>query len=244
MDKGVLPSESLEDEEKQSTETNPNSEAEDRIDVELDRIRDRRENPGQSFLYNTVVPQTFDDFTLVFGLMAGLIFFGSISLASSGLIMGDSIVIDDSLSGTLLDPNDCVDKRGEIWIDTWVENDDLRIESHNVASLSSSAIFVYVWNASDFTLEEGHQTDYEFDLLEGGIGDLEIELSKEDLVDGDYFVRIIVLNQKNTSDDWSDVPIEDLSDKLNASLLQDGWPGITIKAVSYTHLTLPTNREV
>ena len=82
MDKGVLPSESLEDEEKQSTETNPDSEAEDRIDVELDRIRDRRENPGQSFLYNTVVPQTFDDFTLVFGLMAGLIFFGSISLLS------------------------------------------------------------------------------------------------------------------------------------------------------------------
>lgn len=229
MDKGVLPSESFEDEEKQSTETNSNSEVEDRIDVELDRIRDRRENPGQSFLYNTVVPQTFDDFTLVFGLMAGLIFFGSISLASSGLIMGDSIMIDDSLSGTLLDPNDCVDKRGEIWIDTWVENDDLRIESHNVASLSSSAIFVYVWNASEFTPEEGHQTDYEFDLLEGGLGDLEVELSKEDLTDGDYFVRIIVLNQKNTSDDWSDVPNEDLSDKLNASLLQDERPGITIK---------------
>ena len=64
MDEDILPSTSLEHEENQSTEENTNSEADDRIDIELDRIRDRRENPGQSFLYNTVVPQTFDDYTL------------------------------------------------------------------------------------------------------------------------------------------------------------------------------------
>ena len=32
------------------------AESEDKLDQELDRIRDRRENPGKSFLVNTVVP--------------------------------------------------------------------------------------------------------------------------------------------------------------------------------------------
>ena len=75
MDEDILPPSSPETEEKQVTGTSSNSEDNERIDVELDRIRDRRENPGQSFLYNTVVPQTFDDYTLVFGLIAGLVFF-------------------------------------------------------------------------------------------------------------------------------------------------------------------------
>ena len=83
MDEDILPTSPRESEEKQPIEASFNSESDERIDVELDRIRDRRENPGQSFLYNTVVPQTFDDFTLVFGLIAGLVFFGSITIASS-----------------------------------------------------------------------------------------------------------------------------------------------------------------
>ncbi|MEC7100257.1 MAG: hypothetical protein VXW80_00245, partial [Candidatus Thermoplasmatota archaeon] len=108
------------------------AESEDKLDQELDRIRDRRENPGKSFLVNTIVPRTFDDYTLVFGVMTGLIFFGMITLASSGLILGDSIRIDDTLSGTPLDPNDCVDRRGEVWIKSWVQESDLEIESHNL----------------------------------------------------------------------------------------------------------------
>ena len=230
MDEDILPSTSLENEENQSTEDNTNSEADDRIDIELDRIRDRRENPGQSFLYNTVVPQTFDDYTLVFGLMAGLIFFGSISLASSGLIMGDSIAIDDALSGTILDPNDCVDKRGEVWIDTWVEKDDLRIESHNVPASSSSVISVFVWNASAAN-ESQTETAPEIELRAGGLGDLELELIKEDLADGDYFVRVVVFFSENSSNDWSDLPEDEISEKKNESLSQEGDPGFTTKDV-------------
>ncbi len=228
MDEGILPPSSLETEEKQPTETSSISESDERLDVELDRIKDRRENPGQSFLYNTVVPQTFDDFTLVFGLMAGLIFFGSISLASSGLILGDSIAIDDTLSGTILDPNDCVDKRGEVWIDTWVDHDDLQIESHNVPSPSSSAIFVYVWNASSMGPDET-PPDAIIDLLRGGLGDLKLELSKEELSDGDYVLRIMVLYSETSSEDWSELSAEELSEKLDESTSQEGWPGITIK---------------
>lgn len=230
MDEEILPSSPLESEEKQSTEASSNSEADERIDVELDRIRDRRENPGQSFMYNTVVPQTFDDYTLVFGLIAGLVFFGSITIASSGLILGNSIAIDDTLSGTPLDPNDCVDKRGEVWIDTWVDHDDLQIESHNAPPSSSSVISVFVWNVTSWT-DNDPQTEpipvTEFRV--GGLGDLESELSKEDLVDGDYHVRIIFFYSENSSNDWSDLPEDEISEKQNESLSLEGEPGFTIK---------------
>ncbi|RJU87817.1 MAG: hypothetical protein DWB89_00510 [Candidatus Poseidoniales archaeon] len=230
MDEDILPSSPLESEEKQSTEASSNSEADERIDLELDRIRDRRENPGQSFMYNTVVPQTFDDYTLVFGLIAGLVFFGSITIASSGLILGNSIAIDDTLSGTPLDPNDCVDKRGEVWIDTWVDHDDLQIESHNAPPSSSSVISVFVWNVTSWT-DNDPQTEpipvIEFRV--GGLGDLESELSKEDLVDGDYHVRIIFFYSENSSNDWSDLPEDEISEKQNESLSLEGEPGFTIK---------------
>ena len=124
------------------------AESEDKLDQELDRIRDRRENPGKSFLVNTTVPKTFDDYTLVFGVMTGLVFFGMITLASSGLVIGDSIGIDDTLSGTPLDPNDCVDRRGEVWIKSWVQGDDLEIESHNLEPSSTFGILFAVWNES------------------------------------------------------------------------------------------------
>ncbi len=228
MDDDSIPTEALETEVSQPIASTSNSEIDDKIDIELDRIRDRRENPGQSFLYNTVVPQTFDDYTLVFGLIAGLVFFGSITIASSGLILGNSIVIDDTLSGTPLDPNDCVDKRGEVWIDTWVDHDDLQIESHNAPTSSSSAIFVYVWDKSSMRAD-GTPPNEEIYLLRGGIGDLDLEISKEDLADGDYVLRILVLFWENSSNDWSDLSAEELSEKLNETTSKEDSSGLAIK---------------
>ena len=111
-----------------------------KLDQELDRIRDRRENPGKSFLVNTMVPKTFDDYTLVFGVITGLVFFGMITLASSGLILCDSISIDDTLSGTPLDPNDCVDRRGEVWIKTWVQGDKASVRHHEQGARHKQAV--------------------------------------------------------------------------------------------------------
>ncbi|GIS03545.1 MAG: hypothetical protein CM15mP105_3020 [Methanobacteriota archaeon] len=142
------------DENKDMAATNA-AESEYKLDQELDRIRDRRENPGKSFLVNTIVPKTFDDYTLVFGVMTGLVFFGMITLASSGLVLGDSIIIDDSLSGTPLDPNDCVDRRGEVWIKSWVQEDDLEIESHNLEPSMTFGILVAVWNESSVESDGG-----------------------------------------------------------------------------------------
>ena len=178
------------------------AESEDKLDQELDRIRDRRENPGKSFLVNTIVPKTFDDYTLVFGVMTGLAFFGMITLASSGLVLGDSISIDDTLSGTPLDPNDCVDRRGEVWIKSWVQGDDLEIESHNLETSSTFGILVAVWNESSVE-PDGSVGDPTLTMGESGYGDLSIELNSDKLEDGHYIIRIGILSSYNESSEWS-----------------------------------------
>ena len=185
------------------------AESEDKLDQELDRIRDRRENPGKSFLVNTIVPKTFDDYTLVFGVMTGLFFFGMITLASSGLVIGDSIGIDDTLSGTPLDPNDCVDRRGEVWIKSWVQGDDLEIESHNLEPSSTFGILVAVWNESSTGSDGGIEGDPTLTLGESGTGDLSIELNSDDLEDGHYIVRIGISSSDSDSREWSEEEIAD-----------------------------------
>ena len=77
-----------------------------------------------------------------------------ITLASSGLVLGDSISIDDTLSEPL-DPNDCVDRRGEVWIKSWVQGDDLEIESRNLEPSMTFGILVAVWNESSVESDGG-----------------------------------------------------------------------------------------
>ena len=139
------------DEELQESENEGKSEdQQERVDQELSRIRERRENPGKSFLVNSIVPRKFDDYTLVFGPISGFVFFGLIFLSSSGLVLADSIVLDETLSGTPLDPSECVDKRDEIWFESYVDQDqNLIIRSNNVDSESSSAMFVTLWNQTE-----------------------------------------------------------------------------------------------
>ncbi len=182
------------------------ADSDDKLDQELDRIRDRRENPGKSFLVNTIVPKTFDDYTLVFGVMTGLVFFGMITLASSGLVLGDSISIDDTLSGTPLDPNDCVDRRGEVWIKSWVQGDDLEIESHNLEPSMAFGIIVAVWNESSVE-SDGGVGDPTLTIGGSGTGDLSIGLNSDDLEDGRYIVRIGILASDSDSKEWSEEEI-------------------------------------
>ena len=182
------------------------AESEDKLDQELDRIRDRRENPGKSFLVNTIIPKTFDDYTLVFGVVTGLVFFGMITLASSGLVLGDSISIDDTLSGTPLDPNDCVDRRGEVWIKSWVQGNDLEIESHNLEPSTTFGILVAAWNESSVE-SDGDVGDPTLTIGESGTGDLSIELTSDGLEDGHYIVRIGILASDSDSREWSEEEI-------------------------------------
>ena len=180
-------------------------EAKDQTDIELDRIRHRRENPGNRFLVNTIIPQTFDDATLVFGAVSGLVFFGLITLASSGLILGDSIVIDETLSGTPLDTSDCVDRRGEVWIQTWVNHDQkLEIVSHNIPDDSPTALFVENLN------ESGSKS--EFLLLSGGLGDISESINGDNFDEGEYRILVTMVISSNKSNDWQSLTRDALND--------------------------------
>ena len=65
------------------------------LDKELDRIRLRRTDKNKKF------PKTFDDVVLIFGLVAGIVFFGGVTLLSSGMLAGDSIILDETLVNLL-----------------------------------------------------------------------------------------------------------------------------------------------
>jgi len=181
----------------------------DSLDIELKRIRDRRTNPEKNFMVNTVVPQTFDDYTLVFGLVAGLVFFGTVFITSSGLVLADSIAVDDTLSGTVMDKSDCVDKTGEVWFQTWVNQDqDLRIRTQNIQSDSSSIIVVNLTNESG---ENIHST------ILGGVGDHSITVLHGDLEDGRFDVVMSVYVWKSDSVDLSALSQEDLFARIHES---------------------------
>ena len=70
------------------------------IDEELDRIRERREGVKRPFFSGP------EGKTLAFGLVTAVIFGAIIVLSSTGVVMADSIAIDQSLSGSLLDPGE------------------------------------------------------------------------------------------------------------------------------------------
>ena len=181
----------------------------DSLDIELQRIRDRRTNPEKNFMVNTVVPQTFDDYTLVVGLISGLVFFGTVFIASSGLVLADSIAIDDTLSGTLMDKSDCVDKTGEVWLQTWVNQDqDLRVRTQNVQSDSSSIILVNLTNESGMT---AHST------ILGGTGDHSLTVLHDELDDESFEVAMTVYVWKSDSTDLSTLSQDDLFTRIYES---------------------------
>jgi len=111
------------------------------IDRELDRIRQRREG-GRRFFRGT-----FDDWTLLFGLIAGVVFFGGIALMSAGTFAADSVVVDETLSGTPLDKGEqCIDRTGEVYFDIWASHDEVFAQTHNAPESIPNVIS---GNASD-----------------------------------------------------------------------------------------------
>ncbi len=157
-------------------------EDENPIDKELEKIRDRRLNADKTFLVNTIIPRTSDDYTLIFGVICGAIFFGGIFITSSGLIAANSISIDDTLSGTFLDSEDCLDKRYEIYFEIYAIDDDIKVKSHHVNSEMTSIMLVNFSNNDEInnTLE----------YVSGGIGDQEVKFESKQIIDGHYEITV------------------------------------------------------
>ena len=159
------------------------------IDKELDRIRFRRTDKNKKF------PKTFDDAVLIFGLIAGIVFFGGVTLLSSGMFAGDSIILDETLSKTPLDTGgECVDNQGAVSFSIFVENhDDLRIRSKNVLLDKFSVLVVKITNYSE------SEPYYEFYKSELGNVDISFEL-ESDINDGHYLLSAQIFQSSDDNE--------------------------------------------
>ncbi len=143
-------------------------------DKELDRIRLRRTDKSKKF------PKTFDDVVLIFGLIAGVVFFGGVTLLSSGMFAGDSIILDQTLSKTPLDTGgECVDNQGAVSFEIYIDHGEIKIRSKNVMPDKFSVLVVKITNYSD--------SEPYFDYYESGIGDIIFSFEiEDDIGDGHY----------------------------------------------------------
>ena len=172
------------------------------LDKELDRIRLRRTDKNKKF------PKTFDDVVLIFGLVAGIVFFGGVTLLSSGMLAGDSIILDETLSKTPLDTGgECVDNLGAVSFSIFIENhDDVKVRSKNVLLDKFSVLVVKITNYTD---SEPYYEYYETDI---GNVDFSFEL-EDDVNDGHYLLSAqifqssddneLVVTNKSTFEDAS-----------------------------------------
>ena len=166
-----------------------NSNEKDSLDKELDRIRSRRTDTDKRF------PKTFDDVVLIFGLIAGIIFFGSVTLLSSGVFAEDSIFLDETLSKTPLDTGgECIDGGGAISFDIYVSNhDEFNVKSKNAMSNNASVLVVKLVHLNYSNTDDGH--------YESSIGNVELlfELD-ENIADGNYLLIVTLYQSDNASE--------------------------------------------
>ena len=189
------------------------------IDKELDRIRSRRTDKNKKF------PKTFDDAVLIFGLIAGIVFFGGVTLLSSGMFAGDSIILDETLSKTPLDTGgECVDNQGAVSFSIFVENhDDLRIRSKNVLLDKFSVLVVKITNYSE------SEPYYEFYKSELGNVDISFEL-ESDINDGHYLLSAQIF--QSSDDDELIVTNKSSFDEVSSLLQANGEEKIVDLEVS------------
>jgi hypothetical protein len=175
------------------------------LDKELDRIRLRRTDKNKRF------PKTFDDVVLIFGLVAGIVFFGGVTLLSSGMLAGDSIILDETLSKTPLDTGgECVDNLGAVSFSIFIENhDDVTVRSKNVLLDKFSVLVVKITNYTD---SEPYYEYYETDI---GNVDFSFEL-EEDVNDGHYLLSAQIFQSldDNELDVTNKSTFEDASSEL------------------------------
>ena len=158
------------------------------IDEELDRIRERREGVKRPFFSGP------EGKTLAFGLVTAVIFGAIIILSSTGVVMADSIAIDQSLSGSLLDPGEeCEDRTGVAWLNIWVDEDhDMRVRLYNMGPenivIHARLVEPVVENAAKDVVQEDPL------VLNGSLNQTEIKLDTDNVLDSEYTLVIKVYN--------------------------------------------------
>jgi len=170
---------------------NVNQTDKDSLDRELDRIRSRRTDSDKRF------PKTFDDVVLIFGIIAGIVFFGGVALLSSGMFAGDSIILDQTLSQTPLDTGgECVDNKGEVSFNTWVSNhNEVNVKSKNAVESNASVLVVILMHLDHSNIDDGH--------YKSGIGNVELSFQLDEGINDGNYLLIVSLYQSNNSTELS-----------------------------------------
>ena len=170
---------------------NVNQTDKDSLDRELDRIRSRRTDSDKRF------PKTFDDVVLIFGIIAGIVFFGGVALLSSGMFAGDSIILDQTLSQTPLDTGgECVDNKGEVSFNTWVSNhNEVNVKSKNAVVSNASVLVVILMHLDHSNIDDGH--------YKSGIGNVELSFELDEGINDGNYLLIVSLYQSNNSTELS-----------------------------------------
>ena len=168
-----------------------------KIDVQLDEIRQRREGIKRPFFSGP------EGKTLAVGLLTALLFGGIVLVSSTGAFMPDSISIDQSLSGTFLDPGDkCVDRTGVAWLNIWEgEKHELRIRLYNIDPSNIVIQARLIEPDADIAPRDGSVVIDPL-VVNGSLNQTEIALITDDVNPGVYTLRVKVYNT-------TDLPVTD-----------------------------------
>jgi len=134
------------------------------IDKELDRIRLRRSKDSRRF------PKGIEDFVLIGGLIYGILFFGGTFAMSAGLL-GNTVTLDETLSDSFLDFENCTDPGDEVWINVWIDDaHNIRVDAMNVPAEAIYTNISYTFsegsakNMVDVEVEEENSTTIKVDI--------------------------------------------------------------------------------
>ena len=158
------------------------------IDEELDRIRERREGIKRPFFSGS------EGKTLAFGLITAILFGAIVVLSSTGVMMADSIAVDQALSGTIVDPGEeCEDRTGVAWLNIWVgEDHDMRVRLYN---MGPENVVIHARLVAPIDGNAGKNLIQEDPLvLNGTLNQTEIRLDTHDVLDSEYTLVIKVYN--------------------------------------------------
>ncbi len=158
----------------------------DSIDKELQKIYDRRSGNKRRF------PRGIEDYVLISGILYGLTFFGLMFAMSAGML-GNGVGMDETLSATALDFEECEDPGNQVWINAWIDDShNIRIDAFNVPDDAEFTNIRWRDQAENYTgaweTEENSTT---------------IRIDYSDWQDGDYELGIEFNNHTGylTSDD-------------------------------------------
>ena len=161
------------------------------IDKELDRIRIRRKKTSRSF------PKGIEDFVLIGGLIYGILFFGGTFAMSAGML-GNSVAMDETLSDTFLDFENCTDPGDEVWINVWID------DSHNIRIDAMNVPVDAIYTDISYSLSEGTAKNSLGDVINEE-NSTTIKVDIHTWPDGDYDLHAEFTNRSVEYADEDDV---------------------------------------